>query len=33
MNTIRMNGRTYAAVEVEENNLCAGCIFILLVGT
>lgn len=27
MNTIRMNGRTYAAVEVEENNLCAGCIF------
>lgn len=27
MNTIRINGRTYAAVEVEENNLCAGCIF------
>lgn len=27
MNTIRINGRTYAAVEVEETNLCAGCIF------
>lgn len=27
MNTIRVNGRTYAAVEVEENNLCGGCIF------
>lgn len=27
MNTIKINGRTYAAVEVEENNLCAGCIF------
>ena len=29
MNTIKINGRTYAAVEVEagESNLCAGCIF------
>lgn len=27
MNTIRINGRTYAAVEVEENNFCAGCVF------
>lgn len=22
-----MNGRTYASVEVEETNLCKGCIF------
>lgn len=27
MKTIRVDGRTYAAVEVEENNLCKGCIF------
>ena len=27
MNTIRVDGRTYAAVEVEETNLCEGCIF------
>lgn len=27
MKTIRVDGRTYVAVEVEENNLCKGCIF------
>lgn len=27
MKTIRVDGRTYAVVEVEENNLCEGCIF------
>lgn len=27
MKPIRVDGSTYAAVEVEENNLCAGCIF------
>lgn len=27
MKTIRVNGRTYAAVEVDENTMCKGCIF------
>lgn len=35
---IRVDGRTYAAVEVDENIMCKGCIFfffffIPLVGT
>lgn len=27
MKTIRVDGRTYAAVEVDENVSCKGCIF------
>lgn len=27
MKTIRVDGRTYAAVEVDENTICKGCIF------
>lgn len=27
MKTIRIDGRTYAAVEVDENTMCKGCIF------
>lgn len=27
MKTIRVDGRTYAAVEVDENTMCKGCIF------
>lgn len=27
MKTIRVDGRTYAAVEVEEDVMCKGCIF------
>ena len=27
MKTIRVDGRTYAAVEVDENVACNGCIF------
>lgn len=27
MKTIRVDGRTYAAVEVEEGVMCKGCIF------
>lgn len=27
MKTIRIDGRTYAAVEVGENTACKGCIF------
>ena len=27
MKTIRVDGRTYAAVEVSENIMCNGCIF------
>lgn len=27
MKTIRIDGRTYAAVEVDENTACKGCIF------
>nr|DAL28138.1 MAG TPA_asm: hypothetical protein [Caudoviricetes sp.] len=27
MKTIRVDGRTYAAVEVDENVACKGCIF------
>lgn len=27
MKTIRIDGRTYAAVEVDENLTCKGCIF------
>lgn len=27
MKTIRVDGRTYAAVEVDENIMCKGCIF------
>lgn len=27
MKTIRIDGRTYAAVEVSENIMCNGCIF------
>ena len=27
MKTIRIDGRTYAAVEVDENVMCNGCIF------
>ena len=27
MKTIRVDGRTYAVVEVDENNSCKGCIF------
>lgn len=27
MKTIRVDGRTYAAVEVDENITCKGCIF------
>lgn len=27
MKTVRVNGRTYAAVEVDENVVCKGCIF------
>ena len=27
MKTIRIDGRTYAAVEVDENVVCKGCIF------
>lgn len=27
MKTIRVDGRTYAAVEVDENVMCKGCIF------
>ena len=27
MKTIRVGGRTYAAVEVSENIMCNGCIF------
>ena len=27
MKTIRVDGRTYAAVEVDENTACKGCIF------
>lgn len=27
MKTIRVDGRTYAAVEVDENVMCNGCIF------
>lgn len=27
MNTIRIDGRTYAAVEVDKNVMCKGCIF------
>lgn len=27
MKTIRVGGRTYAAVEVDENVMCKGCIF------
>lgn len=27
MNTVRIDGRTYAAVEVDENVACKGCIF------
>lgn len=27
MKTIRVGGRTYAAVEVEEEVMCKGCIF------
>ena len=27
MKTIRIDGRTYAAVEVDENIMCKGCIF------
>lgn len=27
MKTIRVDGRTYAAVEVEEEIMCKGCIF------
>lgn len=27
MNTVRIDGRTYAAVEVDESIMCKGCIF------
>ena len=27
MKTIRVDGRTYAAAEVDENTMCKGCIF------
>lgn len=27
MKTIEVDGRTYAAVEVEEDEMCKGCIF------
>lgn len=27
MKTIRIDGRIYAAVEVDENTMCKGCIF------
>ena len=27
MKTIKVDGRTYAAVEVDENIMCKGCIF------
>ena len=27
MKTIKLGGRTYAAVEVDENTACKGCIF------
>lgn len=27
MKTIRIDGRTYAAVEVDENTMCKGCFF------
>lgn len=32
MKTIRVGGRTYAAVEVDENVACKGCIFYTAVG-
>ena len=30
MKTIRIDGRTYAAVEVDENVACKGCIFYIV---
>lgn len=33
MKTIRVGGRTYAAVEVDENVACKGCIFYTAGGT
>lgn len=30
MKTIRVDGRTYAAVEVDKNVMCKGCIFYMV---
>ena len=30
MKTIRIDGRTYAAVEVDKNVMCKGCIFYMV---